>query len=86
MRDTEKERETEIQTEEKQAPWREPDVGLHPWVSRITPWAEGRCQTAEPPRDPQGFLLLIFTLSCAIKSPDNSMDKTPSSFSFYLLS
>ena len=26
--------------------------------SRITPWGEDRCQTAEPPRDPQAFRLL----------------------------
>ena len=38
---------------EKQAPPREPDVGLDPGTPKITPRAEGRCQTAEPPRDPQ---------------------------------
>ena len=28
--------------------------------SRITPWAEGRSQTAEPPRDPQHTVLISF--------------------------
>ena len=40
---------------EKMAPCREPKVGLDPgtrsWDSRITSWAEGRRQTAEPSRD-----------------------------------
>ena len=27
--------------------------------SRIAPWAKGRCQTAEPPRDPQDFIYLF---------------------------
>ena len=31
--------------------------GTWPWGSRIVPWAKGRHQTAEPPRDPQ---ILIF--------------------------
>ena len=26
--------------------------GIRSWVSRITPWAKGRHQTAAPPRDP----------------------------------
>ena len=57
MRDTET---AETQGErEKQAPCREPDVGLDPrspWDSisrlRITPWAKGRRPTAEPPGHP----------------------------------
>ena len=41
MRERERERQKHRQRE-KQAPCREPDVGLDPaWVSRITPWAEG---------------------------------------------
>ena len=27
--------------------------------SRITPWAEGRCQTTEPPRDPLHFVFKL---------------------------
>ena len=34
---------------EMQAPCREPDMGLD---ARIMPWAKGRHQTAEPPREP----------------------------------
>ena len=33
----------------KQGSW----CGTRSWDSSITPWAEGRCQTAEPPRDPR---------------------------------
>ena len=50
-------------TEEKQASYRESNVGLHPgtrsWDSRITPWTKGRRQTAEPPRDPQREIFYI---------------------------
>ena len=34
--------------------------GTRSWDSRITPWAKGRHQTAEPPRDPH--LLTIFNI------------------------
>ena len=40
MRDRERERHRQ---REKQAPCREPDVGLDPQDPRITPWAKGRC-------------------------------------------
>ena len=54
MRDTERQREGQrYRQREKQAPCREPDVGLDSQVSRITPWASGRSQTAESPRDPE---------------------------------
>ena len=44
MRDRERERERQRHRQrEKQAPCREPNVGLNPQDSRITPWAEGRC-------------------------------------------
>ena len=45
MIDTETERERERQRHrqrEKQAPCREPDMGLDPGASRIVPWAKGR--------------------------------------------
>ena len=63
MIDIERERERQRHRQrEEQAPCREPDAGLdprtRPWDSRIAPWAKGRCQTAEPPRDP---LLLILS-------------------------
>ena len=50
MRDTE--REAETQAEEAAGPMQGARRGTRFRVSRITPWAEGRCQTAEPPRDP----------------------------------
>ena len=57
MRDTEIKRQRHRQRE-KQAPCREPDVGLDPGTqsgdSRIKAWAEGRCLTSEPPRCPPG--------------------------------
>ena len=57
-RERERERERQRHRQrEKQAPCREPDVGLDPGVSRITPWAEGRRQTAAPPRDPKSQIL-----------------------------
>ena len=34
--------------------------GIRSRVSRIAPWAKGRRQTAEPPRDPYFPLILIF--------------------------
>ena len=50
---TERERERQRHGQrEKQAPCREPDMGTRSWDSRTTSWAEGRCQTTEPPRDP----------------------------------
>ena len=61
MRDTYTEREREREKErerqrhrqrEKQVPFREPNAGLDPRDSRITPRAKGRRRTAEPPRDP----------------------------------
>ena len=60
MRDRERERERERQRHrqrEKQAPCREPNVGLDPRTG-ITPWAEGRCLIAEPPRCPKYFLYI----------------------------
>ena len=57
MRERERERERQRHRQrKKQAPCREPDVGLDPGTPsrdpRIMPWAKGRRQTAEPPRDP----------------------------------
>ena len=57
MRDTERQRSRQ---REKQAPFREPDGLEDP---RITPWAEGKCQTAETPRDPR---LCIFNFNIVI--------------------
>ena len=55
------EKETDRQ-KEKQAPCREYDAGLYPGTpsqdSRTAPWAKGRRETAEPPRDPRAHILL----------------------------
>ena len=37
---------------EKQAPCKDPDAGLDPGTPGSLPWAKGRRQTVEPPRDP----------------------------------
>ena len=54
MRDThthrEREREAETQAEVEAGSMQ---GGTRPRVSRIVPWAKGRRETAEPPRDPQ---------------------------------
>ena len=54
MRDTERgrERETETQAEGEAGPMQGARCGTRSRDSRVTPWAEGRRQTAEPPRDP----------------------------------
>ena len=49
-----RERENEAETHEEGeagSMHREPDVGFDPGSTRIAPWAKGRHQTAEPPRD-----------------------------------
>ena len=51
-RERERERETETQAEGEAGSMQEARHGTRSLVSRITPWAKGRRQTAEPPRDP----------------------------------
>ena len=60
MRDRERERERERGAEAGSMPGAR--HGTQSQDSRITPWAKGSCQTAEPPRDP-----LTFEAGC--KSP-----------------
>ena len=50
MRDTQRERQRYRQ--EKQAPCREPDMGLDPGTPGSRPELEGRHSTTEPPRRP----------------------------------
>ena len=50
MREREREREAETQAEGEAGPMQGAQV------SRIMPWAKGRCYTAEPPRDPLIFI------------------------------
>ena len=46
----ERHRDAEIQAEGEAGSCQEPDAGLDPRTLGITPWAEGRCSTAEPPK------------------------------------
>ena len=58
MRHTERERQRHRQRE-KQAPCREPDVGLDSGTAESCPELnEGRCSTAEPPRHPSSITFL----------------------------
>ena len=52
--DGQREREREAETQEEREAGSRPGAGCgtQSRESRITPWAKGRCQTAEPPRDP----------------------------------
>ena len=51
-REREREREREKQAEGEAGSMQGAPHGTQSLDSRITPWAEGRCSTAEPPRDP----------------------------------
>ena len=53
MRDTKREREAEAEAGSMQRA----RCGTLSRDSRITPWAKGRCPTAEPPRRPLTFLV-----------------------------
>ena len=59
MRDTQ--REAETQAEGEAGSMQGAGCGTRSWDSRITPWAEGRCSTAKPPRVPPQSLILIQT-------------------------
>ena len=66
MRDTE--REAETQAEGEAGSIREARCGTRFQDSGITPWAKGRHQTAEPPRDPlacQFIKTILLALICA---------------------
>ena len=59
MRNREKEREREAETQADGEAGSMPGARhrTRSWDSRIAPWAKGRCQTAEPPRDPPIIIL-----------------------------
>ena len=59
MREREREREAETQAEGEAGSMQGARRGTQSQDSRIMPWAKGRRQTAEPPRDPQGFYLFF---------------------------
>ncbi|XP_048949588.1 fms-related tyrosine kinase 3 ligand isoform X8 [Canis lupus dingo] len=56
---TQREREAETQAEGEAGSMQGAQRGIRSQVSRIAPWAKGRCQTAAPPRDPNFFYFLI---------------------------
>ena len=56
MRDTER-REAETQAEGEAGSMQGASCGTQSQDSRIMPWAEGRYQTTEPPRDPREGIL-----------------------------
>ena len=51
-REREREREAETQEEGEAGSMLGARCGTRSWDSRMVPWAKGRCQTAEPLRDP----------------------------------
>ena len=53
MRDTDREREAETQTEEKQAPCRKPDVGLNPETLGSHPGLKAGAKLLSHPGIPQ---------------------------------
>ena len=54
MKDTEREKEAETQAEGEAGSMQGARRGTRSRDPRIAPWAKGRRQTAEPPRDPKG--------------------------------
>ena len=64
MRDTETEVET--QAEGEAGSMQGTRRGTRSWVSRITPWAEGRRSIAEPPRHP---IFEISNVTCQLQFP-----------------
>ena len=57
IHDRERKREAETQAEGEAGSMPEARRGTRSRDSRMTPWAEGKCSTAEPPRHPNGQLL-----------------------------
>ena len=55
----EREREAETQAEGEAGSMQGAPCGTRSRVSRTTPWAKGRHQTAEPSRDPHSFIFHI---------------------------
>ena len=58
MGDTDREREAETQAVKETGSMQGARHGTQSRVCRITPWAKGRLQTTEPPRDPQAHAFL----------------------------
>ena len=60
MRDTEREREAETQAKGDAGSMLGAGRGTRSRDHRTAPWAKGRCQTAEPPRDPVFWFFNFF--------------------------
>ena len=58
MRDTQSEAETQAEAEGEAGSMQGAQCGTRSPVSRIKPWAEGRCPTPEPPRHTCNYFFL----------------------------
>ena len=67
MRDTEKEAETQAEGEAGSLQGARCRTWI--WDPGVTPWAQGRCQTAAPPRDPWFFLFDGMVLGSGLWRP-----------------
>ena len=59
MKDREREREAEIQAEREAGSMQGARREIRFWDPRITPWVEGRCSTAKPPKCPTSSTFYI---------------------------
>ena len=64
MRDTER---AETQAEREASSMQGARCGTRSWDSRITSWAEGRYQTAEPPRCPSSKPFIVFKMATRLR-------------------
>ena len=88
-----REREAETQAQGEEGSMQGARCGTRSWDTRITPWAEGRSPTAEPPRRPKGIHFknhhpVVLRLPCAetsrgsfICSFEETLYLTPRDFS-----
>ena len=51
-------RDREAEAEGEAGSMQEVQCMTRSWISRIMPWAEGRCPTTEPPRSPRITVLI----------------------------
>ena len=47
--------------------------GTRSWNSRITPWAQGRSSTAEPPRDPQVASFKLWSRKASLRDASQGL-------------
>ena len=67
MRETEIEKRQRHRQREKQAPCREPDVGLDPQSLGSGPWAEGSAKPLSHPGCPRLYRFLLISFLCLIQ-------------------